>query len=84
MLLSLDKGRGLGRGWWPIAMGPEAGGFFYWALVGFFLLFFPCLFSTSFLIGFFFDFGGVWEAKMAPKIDFWSDFWDVLLTPSFL
>ena len=21
MLLSLDKGRGLGRGWWPIAMG---------------------------------------------------------------
>ena len=62
----------------------EAGGFFYWGLVGFFLFFFSSLVLASFLIGFFFDFGGILEAKMAPKIDFWSVFLDVLLEPSFL
>ena len=49
-----------------------------------FLFFFSSLVLASFLIGFFFDFGGILEAKMAPKIDFWSVFLDVLLEPSFL
>ena len=31
----------------------------------------------------FFDFEGVLEAKLAPKIDFWTAFWDVFLAPSF-
>ena len=62
----------------------EAGGFFYWGLVGFFLFFFSSLVLASFLIGFFSDFGGFLETKMAPKIDFWCVFWDVFLEPSFL
>ena len=58
--------------------------FFYWGLVVFFLFFFSSLVLASFLIGFFSDFGGFLETKMAPKIDFWSVFWDVFLEPSFL
>ena len=30
------------------------------------------------------DFGGVLEAKMRPKIDFWSAFWRLFFVPSFL
>ena len=37
----------------------------------------------SFLIGFFFDFGRVWEAKIRPKIDFLRGFWDAFLALSF-
>ena len=51
--------------------------------VGIFFAFFSSLFLTSFLIGFLIDFGEVLEAKMAPKIDFWSDFLDVFSAPSF-
>ena len=78
-VISLDKGRGLGRGWWPIAMCPEAGGFFYWALGGLFFVFFSKLFFTSFFKGFFLDFGGVLEAKMGAKTSFWNVFCDVFV-----
>ena len=44
---------------------------------------FSNLFLTWFMKGFFFDFGEVLEPKMAPKIDFCSDFLDILLEPSF-
>ena len=44
---------------------------------GTFFEFFRRSFLTSFFDGFLVDFGGVWEAKIAPKIDFWSDFLDV-------
>ena len=37
----------------------------------------------SFLIGFFFDFGRVWEAKIRPKIDFLTGFWDAFSALSF-
>ena len=37
----------------------------------------------SFLIGFFFDFGRVWKAKIRPKIDFLRGFWDAFLALSF-
>ena len=46
--------------------------------------FFSCPYFNIVFRGFFFDFGEVLEAKMAPKIDFWSVFWDVFLEPSFL
>ena len=57
--------------------------FFLRVLEGFCSPFFSILFSTSFSIRFFFDFGGFWEAKMRPKIEFWRGFWDVFLVPSF-
>ena len=63
---------------------PEAGGFFSWGHVAAFLLFFSRLFLTSIFNRFFFDFGGVLEAKMGPKIDVWSPFWALFFAPLFL
>ena len=80
----LNRGGSLREGRVKGSPRPEAGGFFYWGHVGTFLaLFFVSFFNIVF-IGIFFDFGMVWEAKMAPKIDFWRAFWLVFLGPSFL
>ena len=58
-------------------------GFFLGHVGTFLALFFESFFSIVF-DRFFVDLGGVLEAKMGPKIDFWSDFLDVFLEPSFL
>ena len=52
-------------------------------MLALFCLFFSSLFLTLISEGFFFDFGGILEAKMGPKIDFWTAFWDAFLAPSF-
>ena len=67
-------------------MDPESGvgGFPKWVHVGTFFAFFSNVFLTSIFLRFFFDFGGVLEAKMASKIDFWRGFWDAFWAPSFL
>ena len=57
---------------------------FFLGLVGTFFAFFSNVFLTSMFLRCFFDFGGVLEAKMAPKIDFWSHFLDAFSGPSFL
>ena len=54
-----------------------------WAHVGTFLDIFSLFFLTSFFHRFFFDFGGVWEAKMRPKTEFWKGFWNAFLASSF-
>ena len=73
-----EGGEGAGftpiRGWW----------IFLLLQFKYFFSIFLNLFLTSIFNRFFFDFGGVLEAKMAPKIDFWSDLFDVFWGPSFL
>ncbi len=63
----------------PDRLGSEAGGF----LLSVFFAFFCMFLKHRLLNRFFFDLGGFLEAKMVPEIDFWSDFFDVCLVPSF-
>ena len=58
----------VGGGFWQVL------GFPKWVSLALFLLFFSSFFLTLILIRFFFDFGGVLEANLAPKIDFWAAF----------
>ena len=82
-IIYLNRGGSLREGRVPGSPRPEAGGFPKWVHVGTFFAFFSNVFLTSIFLRFFFDFGGVLEAKMASKIDFWRGFWDAFWAPSF-
>ena len=82
-LIYLYQGEGFGEGKskksarigpWRIFFGGSQGHFF------------RCLFRLRFWTDFssiLEELGGFLEPKMAPEIDFWSDFFDVFLVPSF-
>ena len=82
-VIYLNRGGSLREGRARDSPRAEVGGFFCWGHVGTFFAFFSHLVLTSIFHRFFFDFGEVLEAKMAPQINFWRAFWDAFLAPSF-
>ena len=82
MLLSLDKGRGPGRGWWPIAMDVRLVDFFSGVWQPLFFVFFFEAFSHVVFQRFFLDFGRVLESKMGSQTSFGGVFCDFFLRAS--